>query len=49
MVLSIEGPSKADMECSEADDGKFVICYKPTEPGNYIINVAFAEERVCGK
>ena len=49
LSLSIEGPSKADIECHDNEDGSCRVTYKPTEPGNYIINVKFADEHVPGK
>ncbi|GFN93495.1 filamin-a-like [Plakobranchus ocellatus] len=48
MSLSIEGPSKADIECHDNEDGTCRVTYKPTEPGNYIINVKFADQHVPG-
>lgn len=49
LSLSIEGPSKADIECHDNEDGSCRVTYKPTEPGNYIVNVKFADEHVPGK
>ncbi|XP_041349933.1 filamin-A-like isoform X2 [Gigantopelta aegis] len=48
MSLSIEGPSKADIECHDNEDGTCQVTYKPTEPGTYIINIKFADEHVPG-
>ena len=48
LSLSIEGPSKADIECHDNEDGSCRVTYKPTEPGNYIVNVKFADEHVPG-
>jgi filamin len=48
LSLSIEGPSKADIECHDNEDGSCNVTYKPTEPGNYIVNVKFADEHVPG-
>nr|AKS48135.1 filamin-like protein-1 [Mytilus coruscus] len=48
LSLSIEGPSKADIECTDNEDGACNVTYKPTEPGNYIVNVKFADEHVPG-
>jgi len=48
LSLSIEGPSKADIECTEEPDGTCRVSYKPTEPGNYVVNVKFADEHVPG-
>ncbi|KAL4226921.1 hypothetical protein ACF0H5_014899 [Mactra antiquata] len=48
LSLSIEGPSKADIECHDNEDGTCRVTYKPTEPGTYIINIKFADEHVPG-
>jgi filamin len=48
LSLSIEGPSKADIECQDNEDGSCRVTYKPTEPGNYVVNVKFADEHVPG-
>ena len=49
LSLSIEGPSKADIECHDNEDGTCRVTYKPTEPGTYIINIKFADEHVPGQ
>ncbi|KAK5639704.1 hypothetical protein RI129_012196 [Pyrocoelia pectoralis] len=48
LSLSIEGPSKAEIQCSDKEDGTLNISYKPTEPGYYIINLKFADHHVQG-
>ncbi|XP_076061850.1 filamin A protein cher isoform X2 [Oratosquilla oratoria] len=48
LSLSIEGPSKADIQCKDNEDGTLTIGYKPTEPGYYIINLKFADNHVEG-
>ena len=48
LSLSIEGPSKADIHCDDNADGTCKVSYKPTEPGNYFVNVKFADEHVPG-
>ena len=48
LSLSIEGPSKADIECHDNEDGSCLVTYRPTEPGLYIINVKFADKHVPG-
>uniref|UniRef100_H2ZJ12 Uncharacterized protein n=1 Tax=Ciona savignyi TaxID=51511 RepID=H2ZJ12_CIOSA len=45
--LSIEGPSKVDINCEDMDDGVCRVTYNPT-PGNYTINVKFADKHVPG-
>uniref|UniRef100_A0A8C8AM42 Filamin C n=1 Tax=Otus sunia TaxID=257818 RepID=A0A8C8AM42_9STRI len=46
--LSIEGPSKVDINCEDVEDGTCKVTYCPTEPGNYIINIKFADKHVPG-
>ncbi|XP_078091829.1 filamin-C isoform X2 [Mustelus asterias] len=46
--LSIEGPSKVDINCEDQEDGTCKVTYCPTEPGNYIINIKFADHHVPG-
>jgi len=48
LSLSIEGPSKADIECHDNEDGSCLVTYRPTEPGTYLINVKFADRHVPG-
>ncbi|CAF1670909.1 unnamed protein product, partial [Adineta ricciae] len=48
LSLSIEGPSKADIECHDNEDGSCLVTYRPTEPGLYIVNVKFADKHVPG-
>uniref|UniRef100_V5GPF5 Filamin-A n=1 Tax=Anoplophora glabripennis TaxID=217634 RepID=V5GPF5_ANOGL len=48
LSLSIEGPSKAEIQCNDNTDGTLNISYKPTEPGYYIVNLKFADHHVEG-
>lgn len=48
LSLSIEGPSKAQIKCLDQSDGTLKISYQPTEPGNYILNLKFADYHVEG-
>ncbi|XP_053618849.1 filamin-A isoform X1 [Plodia interpunctella] len=48
LSLSIEGPSKAEIQCADSKNGVLAISYKPTEPGYYIINLKFADHHVEG-
>ena len=48
LSLSIEGPSKAEIDCKDNDDGTLDVDYRPTEPGFYIINIKFADAHVPG-
>lgn len=48
LSISIEGPSKAEINCVDKDDGTLDISYKPTEPGYYIVNLKFADHHVEG-
>uniref|UniRef100_A0A8R1XX00 Calponin-homology (CH) domain-containing protein n=1 Tax=Onchocerca volvulus TaxID=6282 RepID=A0A8R1XX00_ONCVO len=46
LSVSIEGPSKAELKCTEAKEGLINIAYKPTEPGIYIMSIKFADVHV---
>ncbi|KAL3313763.1 hypothetical protein Ciccas_007635, partial [Cichlidogyrus casuarinus] len=46
--LSIEGPSKADIDCHENVDGTCLITYNPSEPGTYYASVKFGDKHVPG-
>ncbi|XP_018396446.1 PREDICTED: filamin-A isoform X4 [Cyphomyrmex costatus] len=48
LSLSMEGPSKAEIQCKDNEDGTLNISYKPTEPGYYIMNLKFADHHVGG-
>ncbi|XP_076163878.1 filamin A protein cher isoform X2 [Ptiloglossa arizonensis] len=48
LSLSMEGPSKAEIQCKDNEDGILNISYKPTEPGYYIMNLKFADHHVEG-
>lgn len=49
LALSIEGPSKVDIQTEDQENGTCKVSYCPTEPGNYIVSVRFAEEHIPGK
>ena len=46
--LSIEGPSKVDINCEDAEDGVCRVTFTPQEPGTYIVNVKFSDKHVPG-
>ncbi|XP_071960405.1 filamin-A-like isoform X3 [Antedon mediterranea] len=46
--VSIEGPSKTEINCEDNGDGTCIVTYKPHEPGNYILNVKYADQHVPG-
>ncbi|KAG5451194.1 Filamin-A [Clonorchis sinensis] len=46
LSLSIEGPSKAEIDCQDNHDGTCSVMYLPTEPGMYVINVKYADVHV---
>uniref|UniRef100_A0A3Q2QDY1 Filamin C n=1 Tax=Fundulus heteroclitus TaxID=8078 RepID=A0A3Q2QDY1_FUNHE len=48
LALSVEGPSKVDINCEDVEDGTCRVTYCPTEPGNYIVNIKFAEKHIPG-
>ncbi|XP_074525668.1 filamin B a [Halichoeres trimaculatus] len=48
LALSIEGPSKVDIQTEDIEDGACGVTYCPTEPGNYIVSIRFADQHVPG-
>uniref|UniRef100_A0A3Q3JD12 Calponin-homology (CH) domain-containing protein n=1 Tax=Monopterus albus TaxID=43700 RepID=A0A3Q3JD12_MONAL len=48
LALSIEGPSKVDINCDDVEDGTCRVTYCPTEPGSYTVNIKFAEKHIPG-
>ncbi|XP_062318218.1 filamin-C-like isoform X2 [Osmerus eperlanus] len=46
--LSVEGLSKVDINCEDMEDGTCRVTYCPTEPGNYTINIKFADRHIPG-
>lgn len=48
LSLSVEGPSKADIQCKDNEDGTLKVNYTPTEPGLYVIYLKFADHHVPG-
>nr|XP_020466872.1 filamin-B isoform X2 [Monopterus albus] len=48
LALAIEGPSKVDIQTEDLEDGTCEVTYCPTEPGNYIVSIRFAEDHVPG-
>ncbi|XP_076028123.1 filamin B a isoform X2 [Genypterus blacodes] len=48
LALSIEGPSKVDIQTEDMEDGTCGVTYCPTEPGNYIVSIRFSEDHIPG-
>lgn len=46
--VSLEGPSRPELETSETEPGLFELDYRVDEPGLYTLAVRFAEESVPG-
>lgn len=46
--LTVEGPCEAKIECQDNGDGTCSVSYLPTEPGEYAINILFAEQHISG-
>ena len=44
--LSIEGPSKAEIQCADNKDGTATITYVPTLPGEYKITIKYAGQPI---
>lgn len=48
MSVSVEGPSRAIIECVENKDNRILMQWKPAEPGIYVVAVKFADHHVPG-
>eukprot|EP00061_Rhincodon_typus_P005137 g24285.t1 len=46
--LTVEGPCEAKIECQDNGDGSCSVSYLPTEPGEYTVNILFAEAHIPG-
>lgn len=46
--MSVEGPSKAEIQCVENADGTCSVSYLPLAPGQYTITIKFADEHIPG-
>lgn len=44
--FSIEGPSKAQIDCKDNGDGSADVSYTPTAPGDYAIHILCASEDI---
>lgn len=48
LSLAVEGPSKAELSCTDNQDGTCSVSYLPVLPGNYGIIVKYNEEHIPG-
>ncbi|XP_043541375.1 filamin-A-like, partial [Chiloscyllium plagiosum] len=48
LALAIEGPSKADISCTDNKDGTCTVSYLPVLPGDYNILVKYNDEHIPG-
>ena len=46
--LSVEGPSKVEINCVDNEDGTCSVDFTPAEAGQYLINVTYADVHVPG-
>jgi filamin len=46
LALSIEGPSEAEVKVDDKGNGMAVVQFYPEEPGEYKVNVSFADEPI---
>ncbi|XP_023655301.1 filamin-B isoform X1 [Paramormyrops kingsleyae] len=46
--LAIEGPSKAEISCTDNKDGTCTVAYLPTLPGDYSILVRYNDKHIAG-
>lgn len=48
LALAVEGPSKAEIHCTDNKDGTCSVSYLPTAPGEYSIIIKFADQNIIG-
>uniref|UniRef100_A0A8C4R4Z0 Calponin-homology (CH) domain-containing protein n=1 Tax=Eptatretus burgeri TaxID=7764 RepID=A0A8C4R4Z0_EPTBU len=48
LSLAIEGPSKAEINCNDNNDGTCLVSYMPIAPGDYTILVNFDGKHILG-
>ncbi|VDP43020.1 unnamed protein product [Schistosoma mattheei] len=48
LSLSVEGPSKADIQCDDNKNGTCSVSYLPLVPGEYTISIKFMENHIPG-
>lgn len=48
LSLAIEGPSKADISCTDNQDGTCTVSYLPVLPGDYNIIVKYNDKHIPG-
>jgi filamin len=48
LSISVQGPGKVDIKCTENPDGTTRVTYKPTEPGNYNMTIKYGEQNIPG-
>lgn len=46
--LTIEGPTETKIDCKDKGDGSCDVTYYPTEPGDHLINVLYADKHIPG-
>uniref|UniRef100_UPI00358E6021 filamin-C-like isoform X2 n=1 Tax=Myxine glutinosa TaxID=7769 RepID=UPI00358E6021 len=48
LSLAVEGPSKAEITCTDNKDGTCSVSYLPTAPGDYSLVVMFDDKHISG-
>lgn len=48
LSVSVEGPSKVEISCTENGDGTCRVTYHPMVPGEYTINLKFMDRPISG-
>ncbi|CAH8544199.1 unnamed protein product [Schistosoma turkestanicum] len=48
LSLSVEGPSKADIQCDDNKNGTCSVSYLPLVPGEYTVSIKFMENHIPG-
>ena len=48
IAVTVEGPSDANVSCTESKDGRYHVQYTPSVPGLYEVNITQGGEHIAG-
>ena len=48
LAIAVEGPSKAEIKCTDQRDGTCLCSYTPSLPGEYVVSIKFQDRHIAG-
>ncbi len=48
LSIAVEGPSKAEIQCTDMKDGTYACSYRPMIPGEYMVSIKFMDKHIAG-